>query len=161
MRFLLLHSSTGDVAELSSGVDKLSVMHGELPGNDLHTIILQDVAQGLDLDRPVAGSSSGRTRLCQATQDGNLPSAQLLLAQKADPSKGNAHGYTPLHFAAQHDQAGMAQILLQAGADPNKKNSFGGTPLYYAVDVGHDDVAALISAAGGVSEGDGGAVMSF
>ena len=55
--------------------------------------------------------------LIDAVRVGDLPSAQMLLASRADPDSCDAHGLGALHVACAHNQPALLGLLLEAGAD--------------------------------------------
>jgi ankyrin repeat protein len=76
----------------------------------------------------------------------------VLLAAGADPNARQTGGYAPLHGAAQNGAAVTAERLLAAGADPTARTDDGRTPADLAAAAGHDELAARLAQAPGVSD---------
>jgi ankyrin repeat protein len=83
-------------------------------------------------DRDVEGG--GLTALVFAARRGDIESARVLLAAKADVNQATQYGWSPLLTATQNRYYELASFLLENGADPNLANKGGWTPLYLATD---------------------------
>jgi ankyrin repeat protein len=82
----------------------------------------------------VGGGGGGLTPLVFAAREGDLESATLLLAAKADVNQQTEYGWTPLLTAVNNRNYQLAKLLLGNGANPNLANKGGWTPLYLATD---------------------------
>lgn len=94
--------------------------------------------------------SNGRTLLHEASANGHLTLAQLLIEEFA--ANINCRTYlgkeTPLLLACSMNDRSMVYLLLNYGADPNIQNKFLSAPLHYAQ---KRSVASLLVKRGGVS----------
>jgi ankyrin repeat protein len=89
------------------------------------------VKHGADVN---AHSKTGFSALMFAAQQGDVDSARILLAAKANPNDVMPKsGATPLIIASAISQPEVATLLLDNGADPNVKDANGFTPLHHAV----------------------------
>ena len=82
----------------------------------------------------VGGGGGGLTPLVFAAREGDLESAKLLIAAKANVNQTTEYGWTPLLTAVNNRNYQLAKLLLDNGADPNLANKGGWTPLYLATD---------------------------
>jgi uncharacterized protein len=82
----------------------------------------------LNYDVPRGGS----TAILFAARNGDVESAELLLAKGADPNDSLPDGTSALVLAAHSGQGEVAAVLLDNGADPNARRS-GYTALHAAV----------------------------
>jgi ankyrin repeat protein len=82
----------------------------------------------------VGGGGGGLTPLVFAAREGDIESAKLLLAAKADVNQTTEYGWTPLLVAVNNRNYQLAKVLLDSGANPNISNKGGWTPLYLATD---------------------------
>jgi ankyrin repeat protein len=103
------------------------------------TIVVADVDQDLAeriaflaRDRDVDGGAL--TPLVFAARRGDIESARILLAARADVNQVTQYGWSPLLTATQNRYYKLASFLLENGADPNLANKGGWTPLYLATD---------------------------
>jgi ankyrin repeat protein len=95
----------------------------------------QDLAERVAfLRRDQDLDGGGLTALVFAARQGDLESARILLAAKADVNQITQYGWTPLLTATQNRNYKLASFLLDNGADPNLANKGGWTPLYLATD---------------------------
>ena len=69
-----------------------------------------------------------------AAREGDIESAKLLIAAKADVNQQTEYGWTPLLTAVNNRNYRLAKLLVERGADPNLANKGGWTPLYLATD---------------------------
>jgi ankyrin repeat protein len=76
----------------------------------------------------------GLTALVFAAREGDLASAEVLLAAGADIDQQTQYGWTALLTATQNRNYVLASYLLEHGANPNIGNRGGWTPLYLATD---------------------------
>ena len=82
----------------------------------------------------VGGGGGGLTPLVFAAREGDIESARLLIAAKADVNQVTEYGWTPLLTAVNNRNYQLAKLLVESGADPNLANKGGWTPLYIATD---------------------------
>ena len=82
----------------------------------------------------VGGGGGGLTPLVFAAREGDIESAKLLIAAKADVNQTTEYGWTPLLVAVNNRNYQLAKVLLDNGANPNLSNKGGWTPLYLATD---------------------------
>jgi ankyrin repeat protein len=82
----------------------------------------------------VGGGGGGLTPLVFAAREGDIESAKLLIAAKADVNQTTEYGWTPLLVAVNNRNYQLAKLLLDNGANPNLANKGGWTPLYLATD---------------------------
>ena len=82
----------------------------------------------------VGGGGGGLTPLVFAAREGDIESAKLLIAAKADVNQTTEYGWTPLLVAVNNRNYQLAKLLLESGANPNLANKGGWTPLYLATD---------------------------
>jgi ankyrin repeat protein len=82
----------------------------------------------------VGGGGGGLTPLVFAAREGDIESAKLLIAAKADVNQQTEYGWTPLLTAVNNRNYQLAKLLIESGADPNLANKGGWTPLYLATD---------------------------
>jgi ankyrin repeat protein len=82
----------------------------------------------------VGGGGGGLTPLVFAAREGDIESAKLLLAARADVNQTTEYGWTPLLVAVNNRNYQLAKVLLDSGANPNLSNKGGWTPLYLATD---------------------------
>ena len=81
------------------------------------------------------GGRVGRmTALDFAALEGDLDTARVLVAAKANVNQPTVDGWTPLTVAVQNRNYKLAAYLLDQGADPNIPTGGGWTPLYLATD---------------------------
>ena len=84
--------------------------------------------------RPARPLTGGLTALVFAARQGDVESAQALLAAGADVNQTTEFGWTPLLAAVHNRHYRLAMRFLERGADPNIANEGGWTPLYLATD---------------------------
>ena len=91
-----------------------------------------------DAAGPVAGlvgeGGGGLTALIFAARQGDLESAELLIAAGAGVNQVTEYGWTPLLTATQNRHYKLALFLIEKGADVNLANKGSWTPLYLATD---------------------------
>jgi ankyrin repeat protein len=78
-------------------------------------------------------TTGGSTPLVFAAQQGDVESAQHLLAAGAKVDEASPEDGTPLIVAAHSGREKLALLLLERGADPNARDAFGVTALHYAL----------------------------
>lgn len=81
----------------------------------------------------VASSQGGFTPLLFAAQQGDVASAEVLLAAGAKVNDVGPEGMTPLILAAASGHENVALALLRAGASPLHADASGATALHYAL----------------------------
>ncbi|HUT14594.1 MAG TPA: ankyrin repeat domain-containing protein [Thermoguttaceae bacterium] len=84
------------------------------------------------------------TLLHMAVNLGHKETAQLLLAQGADPNATDADGHTPLHVAAYFGHLEIVKMLVDKGASVSAGKDRGCTPLHVAVRNGWVEIAAWL-----------------
>ena len=82
----------------------------------------------------VGGGGGGLTPLVFAAREGDIESAKLLIAAKADVNQTTEYGWTPLLVAVNNRNYQLAKLLVDHGANVNLANKGGWTPLYLATD---------------------------
>jgi ankyrin repeat protein len=82
----------------------------------------------------VGGGGGGLTPLVFAAREGDIESARLLIAAKADVNQATEYGWTPLLVAVNNRNYQLAKLLVDNGANVNLANKGGWTPLYIATD---------------------------
>src|SRR5688572_17838368 len=82
----------------------------------------------------VGGGGGGLTPLVFAAREGDIESAKLLIAAKADINQTTEYGWTPLLVAVNNRNYQLAKLLIDNGANVNLANKGGWTPLYLATD---------------------------
>ena len=82
----------------------------------------------------VGGGGGGLTPLVFAAREGDIESARLLIAAKADVNEPTEYGWTPLLVAVNNRNYQLAKLLIENGANVNLANKGGWTPLYLATD---------------------------
>ena len=82
----------------------------------------------------VGGGGGGLTPLVFAAREGDIESAKLLIAAKADVNEQTEYGWTPLLVAVNNRNYQLAKLLVDSGANVNLANKGGWTPLYLATD---------------------------
>ena len=89
-------------------------------------------------DAPQAGlqgaGGGGLTALTFVARQGDLKSAEYLLAAGADVNQTTSGGWTPLLTATNNRHYVLGKYLIEHGADVNRANSKNFTPLYLATD---------------------------
>ncbi len=94
-----------------------------------------------------ARGSQGATALIEAVDAGYEEIALLLMGSAADVNAARDRGATSLIIAAARGQTKMVDALIEQGADVNASGSHG-TALTEAVDSGHEEIVAMLLAAG-------------
>jgi serine/threonine protein kinase/ankyrin repeat protein len=82
-----------------------------------------------------------------AINNGDMPSALLLLDRGANPNHSNTI-MALLHYAVQRHRPDMVKLLLDRRADPNIRDEHQATPLIFAARSGQPDLVALLLARG-------------
>jgi ankyrin repeat protein len=94
------------------------------------------------------------TLLHHMAAEGELGKARLLLDHGAAVDGiDDEYRSTPLGVAARRGQRGMVELLLERGADPSLSGASWSAPLAWARGRGHDDVVAMLLAAGATDGG--------
>jgi ankyrin repeat protein len=83
-----------------------------------------------------------------AIEDGDVATAQTLLAQGADPNAAGKFGNTPLHAAVMKESAELVTLLLANRADPNHVDGESFGPLSAGAMTGNATILALLLDAG-------------
>ena len=100
-------------------------------------------------------ANDGTTALHLAVYHEDLPKAQELIENGANPNARNRYGVTPLALACENANPRLVKLLLGAGADPNSKSPGNVTPLLAAAKTGSPEaVSALLAAGAKVSDSD-------
>ena len=85
----------------------------------------------------------GFPALLYTAREGDVESAQAMLAAGVDINYGDVDNTTALTVSILNKQYSLAKFLLDRGADPNIADGFGRTPLYAIVDIRNEDWTAL------------------
>ena len=96
----------------------------------------------VEVDRATKGE--GNTPLLQATTQGFVEVASVLMEHRADVSKSKHDGSTPLFMAAQCGFVELTELLLKHRADINQANSNWVTPINIAAYSGHVAVVRVL-----------------
>ena len=83
---------------------------------------------------PISYANGGFTPLHFAARQGELETAEALLAAGADIDATAADGKTPLNLAIYNGHYDLAGFLVDRSADVNRPDAEGFTPLFWAVD---------------------------
>lgn len=95
----------------------------------------------------------GGTALIPASEHGHVSTVKILIAAGVPVDHVNDLGWTAMHEAIVLNDGGPAQVetvglLLEAGADPDITDREGRTSRELALEHGHDEIVAVIDAAG-------------
>lgn len=154
---LLVDAGASPVAEADNG---LSVLHVSA-SLGLTDVMQKALAAGVDpnadarMETWMTEEKVSMSPLALAAVGGRADAIRLLLQAGADPNAGVQAGkednITPLMIAAAAGWSDVVGLLLEAGVDPNSTLVAGGkrmSALAVANDAGHEEVAALLRAAG-------------
>ncbi len=132
-----------DGAALDGGKDKLIVMSGKKPANELvdaaddcdTTALNKLIAQDkVDVNSLVPGQG---TALMAAADSSCIDAARVLVNAGADVNRGLPGQGTPLSIAAENNALPVVQLLLDRGADVNAVQPGARTPLVEAIREGN------------------------
>jgi ankyrin repeat protein len=87
----------------------------------------------------------GLTAFLFAAREGDIETAQVMLAAGVDINQTDVDGANALVVSLMNKHYSFAKFLLDQGADPNLADAKGRTPLYAAVDIRNEDWSALPS----------------
>jgi uncharacterized protein len=94
-------------------------------------------------------AQSGRGQaLIAASEKGDLPAVERLLAEGAEVKARDGRGRTALLAATHGNHAGVARVLIAAGADVNAKDNMEDSPYLYAGAEGRIEILTMTLAAG-------------
>lgn len=93
------------------------------------------------------------TALIPASEHGHVSTVKILIVAGVPVDHVNDLGWTAMHEAIVLNDGGPAQVetvrlLLEAGADPDITDREGRTSRELALEHGHDEIVAVIDAAG-------------
>ncbi len=102
---------------------------------------------------PIQVKARAVNEMIWAASKGDLGAIQDQLGRGGDLDCADYDLRTPLHLAAAEDQAGVARFFVEQSQDRgagflSPRDRWGGTPLDDAYQHGHDDVIAVLEAAG-------------
>ena len=103
---------------------------------------------------PLSGNANARDRagwtpLMRAASRNDRATAELLLANGADPNlREYTHGRTALIIATIQGHSNIVQALLARGADCNIRDNLGNSALSYSQEYGHPHIGKLLKQAG-------------
>jgi ankyrin len=118
-----------------NSAEGIAVLRRDQAETQSATIVVdQDLAERIAFLRREDQDGGGLTALVFAARQGDLESARILVAARADVNQVTQYGWSPLLTAAQNRNYKLAAFLLDNGADPNIANKGGWTPLYLATD---------------------------
>ena len=98
--------------------------------------------RGVEVDR--ARKDTGTTPLFQATDQGFVEVARVLIEHCANVNKFRHDSGTPLLMAAQEGSVEIIKLLIKSRADINQANDNLTTPIYIAADKGHVAVVRVL-----------------
>ena len=78
----------------------------------------------------------GNSTLHIASQNGHLPTCQMIMERLEDKNPKNIYGVTPLHAAAANGHLNICQFIMEQVEDKNPQDFSGMTPLHYAAKAG-------------------------
>ena len=81
-------------------------------------------------------------RLCEVSEEGNVPEVARLLSSGVNPNCEKAH--TSLTYAAIHGHTEVLKLLLRAGTDPNMAKLNREPLILLATYIGHKDMVQLL-----------------
>lgn len=116
----------------------------------LDEILTLTIAAGADV---TSTNRYGGTALIPASEHGHVSTVKILIAAGVPVDHVNDLGWTAMHEAIVLNDGGPAQVetvrlLLEAGADPDITDREGRTSRELALEHGHDEIVAVIDAAG-------------
>ena len=117
--------------DLAGGLERAGP---EIGGALVLTDVDQDLAERIAFLARGDQDGGGLTPLVFAARRGDIESARILLAARADVNQVTQYGWTPLLTATQNRYYKLASFLLDNGANPNIANKGGWAPLYLATD---------------------------
>ena len=129
------------VALLVQAGGELNAHSGELKGTPLsfaakrgdRLMVEQLLELGADPNQRAGNYNNGHTPLAWACDNGDLPTAKVLVKAGAIVDRVEYRGYTALSIAVRFGYEEVARYLLQMGADVNAAGDPQNTPLYMAV----------------------------
>jgi ankyrin repeat protein len=104
--------------------------------------------------RPIysAKDEDDLTALHDASREGHVDVAGVLLERGADVSARDSRDRTPLYVASGGGHLGMVRLLLQRNTDIHARDKDGQTPFQRASAGGHQDVMQLLLEHGAVAD---------
>jgi hypothetical protein len=100
--------------------------------------------EGADVNLRDTGIKDDSTPLHGAAIEGQIATARILIANRADVNAKNNSGATPLHWAIEGGHAEMVRLLVEAGSDPLAVDARGQTPLQWAQRKGRTDIERIL-----------------
>ena len=140
LRFLDMDDATNRPPIFSNEPDKVTPLYLavflDFSGLAKHLI----TTHALDVNTVYDGFSL----LHEASCNGQVNSARVLLDTGAHVNAKGYNGWTPLHYASNYGHPKLVRLLLEQGANLNARSTKQDTPLYWACDKGHLEVVQIL-----------------
>ena len=130
---------------LKHGADvKVQDRHGWTPYRGASSGKHHELARMLHDFGADAKSEDMSLSLHEASVEGHVGFARMLLKRSEDAKAQDEYGSTPLHKASEGGHAEVVFLLLEYGADATARDNLGLTPLHQASRGGHVGVAGIL-----------------